>query len=275
MVDILLEIKDNIEEYNIHTIMKKILITTFVLLSGCIALFAYGPTGHRAVAAIAQEHLSCRAKRAIKKLLGDENLVLVSTFADDIKADNAYDYTYTWHFVNIKSGATYVQSKKNPKGDLVTAFDYCVSVLKDRKAGIADKRFCLKFLVHLLGDAHQPLHVGHAEDRGGNDIKVEWFGKDSNLHRVWDENMLLSYRMSYSELAANMPKLKRKVRKQWQKGDMLTWVEEMRPTTEKVYLSAKVGENLGYRYMYDYFETLQLQLHKAGVRLAGVLNEIF
>lgn len=255
--------------------IKKTFITTLIILSSCVVLFAYGPTGHRTVAAVAQEYLSCRAKHAIKKLLGDENLILVSTFADDIKSDHSYDYAYTWHFVNMKPGETYAQSKKNPKGDLVTAFKHCVNVLKDKKASLTDKRFCLKFLVHLVADAHQPLHVGHAEDRGGNDIKVQWFGKNSNLHRVWDENMLSFYKMSYSELAENMPKLKRKVRKQWQQGDILTWIEEIRPTTAKVYASAKNGENLRYRYMYDHFETLRLQLHKAGVRLAGVLNDIF
>lgn len=255
--------------------IKRIFIAVVILISSCFTLFAYGPTGHRTIAAIAQDYLNCRAKRAVKKLLGDENLVLVSTFADDVKSDHAYDYAYTWHFVNMNPGETYAQSEKNPKGDLVTAFNHCVSVLKDKNASIADKRFCLKFLVHLVGDAHQPLHVGYASDRGGNDIKVKWFGRDSNLHRVWDESMLTTYKMNYSELAANMPKLKRKVRKQWQQGDMLTWVEEMRPTTAKVYASAENGENLRYRYMYDHFETLRLQLHKAGVRLAGVLNEIF
>lgn len=254
--------------------LKKI---TFLLLLVCSALsvWAYGPTGHRAISAIAQEHLSCRAKRAIKKLLGDENLILVATYGDDIKSDKVYDFAYTWHFLNINDGETYEQSEKNPNGDLITSFNHCINVLKDKKSSVEDKRFCLKMLVHIIGDAHQPLHVGRAADRGGNDIKVKWFGRNSNLHRVWDENMLTSYKMNYSELAENMPKLPRKVRKQWQQGDMHTWVQEMRPTTSIVYASAKENEDLGYRYMYDHFETLRLQLHKAGIRLAGVLNEIF
>ncbi|PVX52468.1 S1/P1 nuclease [Balneicella halophila] len=254
--------------------MKKIIISV-LFIGSALSLWAYGPTGHRAVSAIAQEHLNCRAKRAIKKLLGDENLVLVSTYGDDIKSDKAYDFSYTWHYVNMKDGETYLQSIKNPKGDLVTAFNHCVATLKDKSSSVEDKRFCLKILVHLVGDAHQPLHIGRAEDRGGNDIKVKWFGRKSNLHRVWDENMISSYRMSYSELAENMPKISRKVRKEWQKGDMLTWTEEMRTTTAMVYASAEQDEDLGYRYMYDYFETLRHQLHKAGIRLAGVLNDIF
>ncbi len=253
---------------------RKTLITTLILLIS-IATFAYGPTGHRTVAAVAEKHLSCSAKRAIKKIFGNTNLVLASTYADDIKSDKKYNYAYTWHFVNMKQGETYAESKKNPKGDLITAFYDCVKTLKNKNATLEEKRFALRFLVHLVGEVHQPLHVGRPEDRGGNDIKVKWFGQQSNLHRVWDDNMLSSYKMSYSELAENMPKIKRKVRKQWQQGDFLTWIEEMRPITDQVYDSAKEGENLRYRYMYDNFETLRTLLHKGGIRLAGVLNEIF
>ncbi len=253
---------------------RKTLITALILLIS-IPTFAYGPTGHRTVAAVAEKHLSCRAKRAIKKILGDENLVLASTYADDIKSDKKYNYAYTWHFVNIKQGEIYAESKKNPKGDLITAFYNCVKILKDKNATLEEKRFALKFLVHLVGEAHQPLHVGRPEDRGGNDIKVKWFGKDSNLHRVWDDEMLNFYKMSYSELAENMPKISRKVRKQWQQGDIMNWIEEIQPITDQVYLSANPNENLRYRYMYENFCTLKLQLHKAGIRLAGLLNAIF
>ncbi len=259
---------------NLIKMQKKTLITALILLIS-IPLFAYGPTGHRTVAAVAEKHLSCRAKRAIKKILGDTNLVLASTYADDIKSDKKYNYAYTWHFVNMKQGETYAESKKNPKGDLITAFHDCVKTLKNKSATLEEKRFALRFLVHLVGEAHQPFHIGRPEDRGGNDIKVKWFGQKSNLHRVWDENMLRSYKMSYSELAENMPKIKRKVRKQWQQGDILTWIEEMRPIIDKVYDSAKEGEDLRYHYMYDNFETLRTLLHKSGIRLAGVLNEIF
>ncbi len=253
---------------------RKTLITALILLI-TLPIFAYGPTGHRIVAAIAEKHLSCRAKRAIKKILGNTNLVLASTYADDIKSDKKYNYAYTWHFVNIKQGETYAESKKHPKGDMITAYNKSVKTLKNKNATMEEKRFALRFLIHLVGEAHQPLHVGRPEDRGGNDIKVKWFGKKSNLHRVWDDNMLEFYKMSYSELAENMPKISRKVRKQWQKGNIMTWIEEIRPITDKVYLSAKPNENLRFRYMYDNFGILKQELHKAGVRLAGVLNEIF
>ncbi len=254
---------------------KKIFITALFLIISSLSLFAYGPTGHRTVAVVAEKHLSCSAKRAIKKILGNTNLVLASTYADDIKSDKKYNYAYTWHFVNMKQGETYAESKKNPKGDLITAFYDCVKTLKNKNATLEEKRFALRFLVHLVGEAHQPLHVGRPEDRGGNDIKVKWFGEDSNLHRVWDDEMLDFYKRSYSELAENMPRLARKVRKQWQQGDIMTWIEEIQPITDRVYLSAKPNENLRYEYMYKNFDTLKLELHKAGIRLAGILNAIF
>lgn len=255
--------------------IKKIIAVSWLLLGSLPSLLAYGPLGHRTVAEIAQKHLSCKAKRHISKLLGNENLVLVSTYADDIKSDSKYDYTHTWHYVNMNKGVPYAESKKNPKGDIITAFHKCVAILKSKTSGVAEKQFALKMLVHLVGDAHQPFHVGREADRGGNDIKVQWFGRETNIHRVWDSDMLQSYGMSYSELAENMPKIKRKKRKEWQKGSIEEWIEDVRELTEIVYSDIQQGENLRYRYMYDHFETLRIHLHKGGIRLAGILNEIY
>ncbi len=235
----------------------------------------WGPTGHRATGQIAEEHLSKRAKKKIAAILDGQSLAMVSTFADDIKSDPAYDKYYTWHYVNFALDGTYEESIKNERGDIVTGIEHCIRILRDNRSSKADKAFFLKMLVHFIGDLHQPLHIGRAEDKGGNDIQVQWFGKGTNLHRVWDENMIDHYDMCYHELAANRDKLSKHEIRRIQEGSVIDWMYDSRKFTEDIYNSVETGENLRYRYNYLYFETLRNQLHKGGLRLAKLLNDIF
>lgn len=256
-------------------LLLNLLIPFFLLTSIQATSPNWGQTGHRVVGEIAQKHLSCKAKRKIKKILGGQSLAFVSTFADEIKSDKKYRTFSPWHYVNVPFGETYHDCEKSKKGDLVTGIAKCKEVIQDENASNTDKAFYLKMLVHLIGDLHQPLHNGRKEDKGGNTIQVEWFGKGTNLHRVWDSNMLDQYDMSYIELSKNTKKLSKLEIKNIQKGNVVSWVEETRLIAKKVYESAKVGEKLGYRYMYDHFGTVQEQLQKAGIRLAKELNELF
>ena len=130
-------------------------------------------------------------------------------------------------------------------------------------------------LVHLVGDLHQPLHIGEKKNKGGNSIQVQWHGKGSNLHRVWDSNMIEEWNMSYLELADNAKHLSKEQVKVLQKGDVLDWLNDTHKLTQKVYGSIKSGDKLGYRYSYDYFPIVREQLQKGGLRLAKLLNEIF
>ena len=147
--------------------------------------------------------------------------------------------------------------------------------LKDKNSSNKDKAFHLKMLVHFIGDLHQPLHIGKAGDRGGNDIKVQWFYKDTNLHAVWDSKMIDGYGMSYTELAISAQKLSKQQLEFIQNGTPVDWMNDSRKLCEEVYTSAEVGENLRYRYSYDYMDTVRLQLQKGGIRLATILNDIF
>ncbi len=234
----------------------------------------WGNTGHRAVGEIASNHLSKRTKRKISELLDGQSLAMVSTFADDIKSDKAFRKYSTWHYVNLNDDETYQTSKKNPKGDLVTAIAKCKEVLLDKNSTKEDKAFHLKMLVHFIGDLHQPMHVGRVSDRGGNDFKVKWFYNNSNMHRVWDSEMINSFNMTYTELSRNTDKMSRSQIKELQKGSVVDWVNESKVLAQEIYASAKNDENLRYRYMYDHFETVRSQLQKGGIRLAKVLTEV-
>lgn len=235
----------------------------------------WGPTGHRTTGEIAEKYLTKKAKKHIDKLLQGHNLAFVSTFADDIKSDSRYNKFYTWHYVNFPFHTKYEDSQKNPKGDVITGITYCINVLKNKNSSREDQVFYLKLLVHLIGDMNQPLHVGKAEDKGGNDIQVRWFNKGTNLHRIWDSDMIDFFNMSYTELAANADVLSKHQVDLIQQGSVLDWIYETQNLAIKVYNSAKIGEKLGYRYTYDHFDTVRSQLQKAGIRLAKILNDIY
>ncbi|NOR27972.1 MAG: S1/P1 Nuclease, partial [Lutibacter sp.] len=231
----------------------------------------WGATGHRAIGEIATDYLKGKTKRAILDLLDGQSLALVSTFGDDIKSDKRYNEFYSWHYVNMPFGVKYEDAVKNPKGDLVTGIEKCKAVILDEKSSKEDKVFYIKMLVHLIGDLHQPMHVGRKEDKGGNDIQVQWFNNGTNLHRVWDSNMINHFNMTYTELASNVDEISKEQVKFLQKGSVADWANETQVFAVKAYKSTKTGDKLGYRYMYDNFGVVRSQLQKGGIRLAKVL----
>lgn len=235
----------------------------------------WGQTGHRTIGKIADDYLNGKTKRKIAELLDGQSLAILATFGDDIKSDKRYNYIDTWHYINMPFNVKYEDSEKNEKGDLVTGIEKCKQVLLDKNATKEDKAFHLKILIHLIGDLHQPMHIGRAEDKGGNTIQLQWFGDGTNLHRLWDSQMIDHFKMTYTELANNTNKISKTQVKFLQQGTIVDWVNEMQLKTIKVYGSAEVGEKLGYNYMYENFELARTQLQISGIRLAKVLNELF
>lgn len=259
--------------------MKNLILLLVISTIFQLNIFANGPywgaTGHRAIGEIAEKHLSKKAKKEIENLLKGQGLAIVSTFGDNIKSDDKYDKFYTWHYVNFPFDTKYEDSDKDKNGDIVMGIEHCIKTLKDPNASQEDKIFYLKFLVHLIGDLHQPLHVGRKEDKGGNDIKVLWHYKKSNLHRVWDSDMIEFYNMSYTELSSNAKQLSKAQIESIAQGSVLDWTYESQALAKTIYKSAKQDEKLRYRYSYDHFDTVTSQLQKSGIRLAKVLNDIF
>ncbi|MCM4173722.1 S1/P1 Nuclease [Arenibacter sp. TNZ] len=256
--------------------MNKIIALFFLMLQlGYSNDMEWSKTGHRTVGEVAQKHLSGKANRAIKKLLDGQSLALVSNFSDEIKSDRSFSKFGPWHYVNYPGDKKYTEVTPSVEGDIVQGIGKCLAIVKDENSSAADKVFYLKMLIHLMGDLHQPMHIGRLEDKGGNDIQLQWFGRGTNLHRLWDSNMIDDYGMSYSELANNLPKLTKNEIKYIQNGNVYDWVEESQDVANELYLSVEEGEKLGYAYSYKYWATLEQQLQKGGLRLAKVLNELF
>ena len=234
----------------------------------------WGKTGHRVVGDIAADYLTEKTQKEIHRVLGHESLAIASTWMDKIRSDSSYDYTHAWHWVTIPDGKTYEETEKNPDGDLIQALR---TIIKELKAGeLSPKKEAqkLKMLIHLVGDLHQPMHVGNGEDRGGNDLEVEWFYEPSNLHRVWDSGMIDKTKLSYTEFSTAVNHPTDKQLNQWQKGNILDWAYESRELRDEIY-DLPADRQISYRYMYVHRKTLDRQLLKSGVRLAHILNEIY
>lgn len=258
--------------------MKNIYVILFFIFLSTISTQAFndwGKTGHRATGEIAEKHLSKKAKKQIEKLLNGQSLAFVSTYGDEIKSDKKYRSFGPWHYVSFPFESTYEKHPKSERGDIIKGISKCISILKNENSSEEDKVFYLKMLVHFIGDLHQPLHIGLAEDKGGNDLQVRWFKDGTNLHSVWDTKMIESYNMSYTELAENVKKLSKNQIIEIKKGTVIDWMYESRELCKDVYSTINVGDKLGYRYMYDYLDTVRFQLQKGGIRLASLLNEIF
>src|SRR5258708_5846190 len=178
--------------------MKKILVL-FCLIT--VQSFAWGPTGHRATGQIAERYLNAKAKKKIRLLLGQQTLALASTWMDEVRSDSTYNYMADWHWVTVQTGMTYEESAKNPNGDVIMTLERVIQELKSHRLTLQEEIERIRILVHLVGDIHQPLHVGCCDDQGGNKVKVKWFGRDSNLHRIWDNDMIDDSKFSYTELA--------------------------------------------------------------------------
>ena len=250
----------------------------FIVLS-IFSSLNWGSTGHRVIAEVATNYLTDNAKFKINKILDGETLVNASTFADDIKSDSRYDKYYDWHFLNMELDDEYEEIIPSDKGDVYLAINQCIDIIESDSASDSDKSFYLKLLVHFVGDLHQPLHIGRYEDRGANRIYVKWFGRNSNLHRVWDSEMINSHNMSYSELALNLPNpdflILTEKAKDFERNDILNWVDEIHEYTNKIYRDVSIDDKLGYEYQYKNFGTVKDLLLIGGIRLSKILNYLF
>lgn len=253
--------------------MKLLPALLVFLLFQPASAFAWGATGHRVVGAIAEQHLNRKARKAVHQILGIESMAIAANWMDNIKSEDSYDYMRDWHWVTIPDGQTYATAEKNPDGDAVEAINRMVAALKSDTLTKERQAFCLKVLIHLIGDLHQPLHVGRGDDKGGNDFQVRWFNKGSNLHRVWDSGMINHSQLSFSELATSVDHATKDQLRAWTQGTAADWAQENLAFRAAIY-PEKPGAKLGWGYQYEHWPLVQQQLLKAGIRLAGILNAV-
>jgi len=234
---------------------------------------AWGKTGHRVVAAVADKQLSGLARARVQQILGTESLDEASTWPDEMRSapDVFWQKTASpWHYVTV-DGFTYDHAPSG--GDGITALTKYSAVLRDRGASLADRQLALRFIVHIVADLHQPLHAGKPGDRGGNDVKVTWFGRPTNLHAVWDSALVDEEQLSFTEWAERL-------NRRTEPGDLIdnwvenpaVWINESTQIRDSIY-PAKT--DLSYDYVYRSAPIVRRRLQLGGIRLAAYLNRLF
>lgn len=257
--------------------MQRTLIALgFALSVASSPAFAWGPDGHRITGAIADQNLSGAARANVRLLLRDEDLAEASTWPDEMKSDPAAFWQKEagpWHYVTVRDGDAYRPSDAPPEGDAMTALNRFTATLKNPSASLDDRRLALRFIVHIIGDLHQPLHAGGGTDRGGNEFKVTWFGKPTNLHSVWDSALIEQRSLSYSEYAGWLARsMTPEEIISWSTPNPGDWTSESIALRKTIYPQ---DPDLSWIYAYQHRRNIDLRLKQAGVRIAAYLNLVF
>jgi S1/P1 Nuclease len=240
---------------------------------------AWGPVAHRIVADVAAARLSPAAGRETRRLLRGQTLADVSFWADDIR-EHRPD-TARWHYVDIPRDGEDYRPKRDcrltPRGDcVIAAIARFRAQLVDPRAGTSERAEALRFLVHLIGDLHQPLHCADDHDRGGNDVAVFLLGQPTTLHAVWDAGLIHASDLSEARWVRQLETwLDGRDVARLAAGSVIDWaLESHRAAVEHAYDIPSNGQ-LGRAYVETTRPVLEHQLAAAGVRLARVLNEAF
>lgn len=240
---------------------------------------AWGILGHRIVGEIASSHLTPKARKEIQRILGTESVAMASNWADFIKSDAAYKYLNPWHYINFDSALSYTQMQQYLKRDIATdaytKLNFLVKQLKKKNLPQHKKLMYLRLLIHVVGDVHQPFHAARNGDTGGNDIKVSWFGKSSNIHRVWDEQLIDFQKLSYTEYTTAINHVTKKQKSIWQKQPVSKWLYDTYRISEQLHRELPHDHKLSFEYNFKHINTLNEQLQKGGIHLATLLNQIF
>jgi hypothetical protein len=264
------------------------------------SLFAWRELGHFSICEIGYRNLKSAVKKKIDNLMGDKLFPTECTWPDMVRKTDSWKHTFLWHFINLEDGQEYF-SNINKKGDILFALIKYEDVLRSKSSTLEEKRIALKFVGHFMGDLHQPLHAGKASDKGGNRIKVSWFGKSSHqyksvtlngvkvkkkdisLHKVLDLHILNKF-MEVKKLKDSSPYsfkifssyLMRSIgskREDWTKGTYFDWMNE---SLEKRTALYEVGnKRLGQQYYKKSIPIILESIQRAGIRLAERLNLIF
>jgi hypothetical protein len=247
----------------------------------CEPCFAWGDDGHKIVATIATSQLSEPAQRALRELLGDETVADACCWADEVRSNRQYDWIKPLHYINVPRGATSVDMQRDgAKGEqVVTSIAKYRDILKDTSRSKAERAEALKLLLHFVGDVHQPMHVSFKEDLGGNKLTVTSFGKKSNMHKVWDTDLiqrrLRDTKGGWATMSADLRQaITDDQRKAWAAStNPVDWANESLAITLQLYAKAPGNAGVNDDYYKQWNATLNARLQAAGVRLGAMLND--
>ncbi len=253
-----------------------------MLLAFSAPAHAWGPQGHEIAARIAADNLTPVAHLRISQLLGGDApalMVLESNWADEVRADRPQ--TAGWHYVNIEIGSRGYDRRRDCARDncVVRQIERDIGLLRDPRAPRAARLDAFRFLIHFVADLHQPLHAADRHDKGGNSVNVLQGRRRSNLHRVWDQDVVVALGSDSMRVAASLERdLVPADRAKMMAGTPADWANEsFQIASREIYASLPAGGPV--RLPRDYTErektAVRQQLLRAGLRLAAILNAIY
>jgi S1/P1 Nuclease len=236
-------------------------------------LWGWGPEGHSLVARIAEAQLTAAAKARVLEILGPgRTMASVASWADEIRRSRAE--TGPWHYVDIPIDKPHLDMARDcPKGDCVIAkIEEFRLAVKDPATTPEKRREDLMFLIHFVGDMHQPLHCADNKDKGGNDVRIEFNGRQSNLHSLWDSG-LLGRMGKEDDLLPRLSRESQRHKDKYARGTVRDWAEQSHKLAQKmVYGRLPKGLVIRADYERKADPIVERQIEKAGARLAAMLN---
>lgn len=243
---------------------------------GSTLTLAWGQKGHDTTCAIAQNHLTQKALDEVTSLLDGKSMVYWANWLDNASNTPEYAYSKTWHYKNIDLGETFESAPLEPKGDIVRALGEQIAKLKDESLSREEHQLALKMVIHLMGDVHQPMHMGRKLDLGGNKYIITYFNNQTNLHSTWDSQLVESaHKWSHTEWVEEIDRLSKEEVEAISKGDVKSWAKETYQLATKVYEGSPTDKKLSYDYIAKWTPVIEQQFLRGGIRLASILNEIY
>lgn len=232
---------------------------------------AWGKKGHQMVATIGFDLLDGGTQDIIKKYLGTISVPAAGTWMDDMRNNPQYAYLKPWHFINLEPGQNY---QPNGEENVVNEINAAISNLRHRNQ-LTDVQIQFNILVlfHLIGDIAQPLHDGYGSDRGGNSVDVTYRGKSSNLHKVWDGDIIDGEGITADDCKALLSGITDEQKDGIKVLDPVVWMTQARSLLSKVY-NYKNG-TIDNGYISRNTTVIEKQVLYAGMRLAATLEDIF
>lgn len=265
-------------------------IFMFCILILCLGekAFCWGALGHKTTAQIAWNLLNRDTRAKIQNILNKQDFMEASVWADAARAQEEWKFTTWYHFEKIPDNYTYLDNLKrqddkyNKLGGVVEAMYVAEDLFKDKKSTALDRENALKFLIHFIGDIHQPLHTGRVEDNSGNKVPVKWLGFDVNLHQVWDSQMIY---LGHKEIFADTGGVTQAQRyanylmtkfKDFKATPDLflrydDWMHESMISRDDAYAYKDENE---HNYTARFLDIVDFRIYLAGLRIANSLSRI-
>lgn len=254
-----------------NTVKRSRLLSVAVLLLAPLFVHAWGAEGHKIVADIAQKKLNPGVEQKVQKYLDTMSFEEASVWMDNIRSDKSLDYMKPWHYVNAEKDSSY---KKSPKGDVVSVLDSVIKELHGYKTmKNEDVARDLRIVFHLCGDISQPLHAGYGSDKGGNSVSVTFNGKTTNLHHIWDTDIITENKITTDDCLKMYKRRAKDLKSAMNNLSALSWMMDSRSYLATVY-DFKDG-TITAEYIASNCKLAKRQLLKGGLHLAGVLNAVF